>query len=206
MSPLRCSCGRDILHRNRDGCEGCGSVMAVLTGLRQSRAMGPAWPNKRGRAVTPCGPSLGRKRPRRAAKPATTSPASPPYLDVRRTKCKQVFLHCRNSAGHSCKRRPPAPARPLGLHIKKGAAQGDERPKSGRKRPTWATTHRPNRACRRAAYGLVGGAVQLRRSGSVCILTHMLPMCATPCRNAPAVGNPRPARLAAHAILRSAGP
>jgi len=32
----------------------------------------------KGAARRPCGPSLGRKRPRRAAKPASKSPASPP--------------------------------------------------------------------------------------------------------------------------------
>src|SRR5215475_15304967 len=50
-------------------------------------------------------------------------------------------------------------------------------PSLGRKRPRWATTHRPNRTCRMSAYGLVRGAVQLRPTGSGCILAHMLPAC-----------------------------
>ena len=50
--------------------------------------------------------------------------------------------------------------------IKKGPLGKTNGPSLGRKRPRWATTHREDQTCRYAAYGLVRGAVQLRRSGS----------------------------------------
>jgi hypothetical protein len=54
------------------------------------------------------------------------------YVDVRRTKSKRFFLHCRNSAWHSCGKG----CRRNGQHsTEEGAARRPERPKSREETP-----------------------------------------------------------------------
>src|SRR5882762_3335778 len=57
--------------------------------------------------------------------------------------------------------------------IKKGPLGETNGPSLGRKRPRWATTCQENRTCRSIPYGVVRGAVQLRRSSSGCISAHL---------------------------------
>ena len=98
-----------------------------------SEAKGKA--QKKGPRGGPCGPSLGRKRPRRAVKPATSRQHHHPNLDVRRTICKEVFLHCRRPRMHSWAVKAHVGADALTPWAQRRGRSNAERPKSREETP-----------------------------------------------------------------------
>src|SRR5262249_35950182 len=131
------------------------------------------WENKRGRAGGPCGPSLGRKRPRRATSPATWSPASLGGCRCAAHKRQANFI-AMQKAHYGMAHTPP----PLGkarFGHKEGAARGDERPKSREETPKVGydtSGSRPGHAAV-SAYGPIRTALQLRWNGAGCISVSM---------------------------------